>query len=244
MEGTARGEGPSIDVPMVDAIVEARRPSRWEARRLIGSLLVAYGILGFIVFVAGAILVSEPLDRLAEATSRLDQQRLLLARSLRTTSTTLGDAGAGLAGFDASIEQARGSTDRAAGLSRDVAATMAEVATSMRQITIFGTQPLANLAVGFERADDQLRQLGTDLDGIGTSLDRNAEDAATTRRGIDRLQGQIDLLADAVEGTSLGGLQGEAIEQLRLAIILIAAWLALLALGSLATGLFLIRPRR
>ncbi|HEV8516807.1 MAG TPA: hypothetical protein VGQ47_04100 [Candidatus Limnocylindrales bacterium] len=231
------------DVPGAEAIIEGRRPGR-ASRRILGLLLTAYGILGFVVFVAGAILVAEPLDRLAHATTELEDQRVLLADSLRTTSTALDDAAQGLTGFDESIDLARGSSERAAGLSRDVAATMAEVARSMRQIQIFGQTPLAQLAAGFERADGQLRQLGDDLDGIGSSLNQNASDARTTRDGIVRLQAQIDLLAEAVESTSLGGIGGAAIEQLRLAIILISSWLALLALGSFLTGLYLLRPRR
>lgn len=233
----------TVDVPMVDAVAEERGPARRESRRLLGSVLVAYGLLGLIVFVAGAILVNEPLGRLAEATSQLDEQRLLLAASLRTTSTTLDEAAAGLGRFDESIGLASGSAGRAAALSREVAATMAELARSMRQFQLFGQMPLAQLAAGFERADQQLRRLGEDLEAIGGSLGRNAEDARATRAGIERLQGQLGALADSVEGTTLEAVRGEAIEQLRLALVLIAAWLALLALGSVITGLHLLGRR-
>lgn len=205
--------------------------------------LVAYGVLGLTVLLGGALLINEPLERLSRSTGSLEQQRTLLVRSLRSTSQTFGDAAQGMVGFDQSLAEARASTSRAAALSRDVSATMSELARAMG-ISIFGTQPLLSLSAGFERAGQQLASLGDDLDSIGTSLDQNAGDARLTRTNLEDLQAQVDLLADSVEQTELPSVPGDALGAVRIALLLLTAWLSMLALGSLLLGLYLWLPRR
>jgi hypothetical protein len=205
--------------------------------------LIAYGVLGLGVLVGGALLINEPLERLSRSTGSLEQQRTLLVRSLRSTSQTFGDAAQGMVGFDQSLAEARASTSRAAALSRDVAATMSELARAMG-ISIFGTQPLLSLSAGFERAGQQLASLGDDLDSIGTSLDQNAGDARLTRTNLEDLQAQVDLLADSVEQTELPSVPGDALGAVRIALLLLTAWLSMLALGSLLLGLYLWLPGR
>lgn len=213
-----------------------------RSRRLLGLFLVAYGVVGLTVLLGGALLINEPLERLSRSTGSLEQQRTLLVRSLRSTSQTFGDAAQGMVGFDQSLAEARASTSRAAALSRDVSATMSELARAMG-ISIFGTQPLLSLSAGFERAGQQLTSLGDDLDSIGTSLDQNAGDARLTRTNLEDLQAQVDLLADSVEQTELPSVPGDALGAVRIALLLLTAWLSMLALGSLVLGLYLWLPR-
>jgi hypothetical protein len=212
-----------------------------RSRRLLGLVLVAYGVLGLAVLVGGALLINEPLERLSRSTGSLEQQRTLLVRSLRSTSQTFGDAAQGMLGFDESLAQARASSSRAAALTRDVSATMSELGRAMG-ISIFGTQPLLSLSAGFERAGQQLTSLGDDLDAIGASLDQNAGDARVTRENLQDLQVQVDLLADSVEETELPSVPGDALGAVRVALLLFTAWLSMLALGSLLLGLYLWLP--
>jgi hypothetical protein len=214
-----------------------------RSRRLLGLFLIAYGVLGLAVLVGGALLINEPLERLSRSTGSLEEQRTLLVRSLRSTSQTFGGAAQGMLGFDESLAQARASSSRAAALTRDVSGTMRDLARSMA-ITIFNTQPLLSLSTSFERAAQQLTSLGDDLDAIGASLDQNAGDARVTRENLQDLQRQVDLLADSVEETELPSVPGDALGAVRISLLLLTAWLSMLALGSLLLGLYLWLPRR
>jgi methyl-accepting chemotaxis protein len=210
-------------------------------RRFIGALLAIYGLVGLTLLAGGAVLVDRTLGEVDRSTGSLEEQRDLLVRSLRTTADTFGDAATGLEGFDTSIGRARESTGRAAGLARDVSATMAELARTMG-LNILGTQPLLPLAAGFDRAAAQLTTLGGDLDAIGTALDQNSADAAITRENLESLHEQVDILATSVEDTDLPSLPAETLGTLRLVAMLLLGWLGLLAIATLTVGLWLLAP--
>jgi len=214
---------------------------RWA--RPLGLALLLYGVIGLIVLGAGLVGLSRPLEAIDRLTVSLEQQRVTLVASLRETSRTLETATDAAAGFDGSLAQSRASAVRAADLSRDVSATMDELARSM-QVSIFGAQPLAGLAAPFERSADQLEQLGTDLDGIGTALGENAGQVRTTFTQLTRLRGSVDALVKGVEATGDIGLSPGALAPLRLGIVALMLWLAGLAGACVAAGAALLRWAR
>ncbi len=216
-------------------------PPRW--RRWVPLGLVAYGLLGLTLLAAAAVLVSRPLEQLAELGSTAETQRGALVRSLRSTSRTLDDASRGFSGFGESLGIARRSTTRAADLSRDVSTTMSSLARAMN-ITVFGAQPLAELAPGFERAAAQLTDLGTDLDGIGAAMVRNADDVERARADLLELRRQVDELVLAAERTQIPVGSPAALGTLRLGLYGLIVWLAAPAVASLLLGLALWRATR
>ncbi|MDQ3870807.1 MAG: hypothetical protein M3301_04220, partial [Chloroflexota bacterium] len=165
----------------VPALVLDRLPPAWRRWAPLG--LVTYGVVGLAILAAALILVSGPLEQVGALGNTAETQRAALVRSLRSTSRTLADASGAFSGFGESLAQARRSTGRAADLSRDVSSTMSGLAGAM-SVTIFGVQPLADLTPGFERAAAQLRELGTDLDGIGAATARNVNDVERTRGNL------------------------------------------------------------
>jgi len=216
-------------------------PARW--RRWAPLALIAYGLVGLAFLAASAVLVSQPLEQLGELGSTAETQRAALVRSLRSTSRTLDDAARGFSGFGESLGIARRSTARAADLSRDVSTTMSSLATAMN-VTVFGVQPLAELGPGFERAAAQLRELGTDLDGIGTAMVRNADDVERARGDLLGLRSQVDELALAAERTQIPLGSPIALAALRLGLYALIAWLAAPAVASLLLGVALWRASR
>ncbi len=223
------------------AVVLERLPPAWRRWAPLG--LVAYGVLGLAILAVALILVSGPLEQLGALGSTAETQRASLVRSLRSTSQTLADASSAFSGFGDSLAQARRSTGRAADLSRDVSTTMAGLANGMR-VTVFGVQPLAELAPGFERAAAQLRELGGDLDGIAAAMARNADDVERTRGNLGELRTHVDELAVAAERTRIPVGSPAALAALRLALYGLIAWLAAPAVASLLLGLALWRPMR
>ena len=211
----------------------------WWARRL-GVGLLIYGVGGLILLGGAMLAMARPLDAMDSLTVTLEEQRGALLSSLKDTSRTLGSAAEATTGFDQSLEQARASTERAAVLSRDVSGTMDELSRSMR-VSVFGTQPLAQLAVPFERAGQQLLALGTDLDGIGTALQGNSDQIETIGTDLARLQGSVDKLVDGVEGAGGIDIDAGSLATLRLGLLALLLWLAGLAAGCVFAGLALLR---
>jgi hypothetical protein len=211
----------------------------WWARRL-GLALLVYGVGGLLLLGAAMIAMARPLDAMDSLTVTLEEQRGALLASLKDTSRTLGSAADATGGFDDSLAQARASTERAAVLSRDVSATMDELSRSMR-ITVFGAQPLAQLAAPFERAGQQLLALGTDLDGIGEALQENSDQIDTIGTDLARLQGSVDRLVEGVENAGGLNIEAASLATLRLGLLALLLWLAGLAAGCVFAGLALLR---
>ncbi len=192
------------------------------------------------MLLGAAVLISEPLEQLDSVGESLEVERGHLVDALRSTAQTIDDAATGFEGFDASLAQTKQSSDRAANLSRDVSATMFSLAQQMNVI-ILGVQPFANIAPSFDRAGTQLRDLGTDLDAIGTSLVRNVDDVRAARTNLQQLGDEVDELVVSVEELELPGLSESAVGNIRLAIYGLIGWLAALALGTMLAGFALLR---
>jgi hypothetical protein len=152
--------------------------------RILAWLLAAYAVIGAILILA-ALLVGGPL------VSRLDRVTTSALDTMSAATEAANAAADAFDGFDVSVEQARTSSDQAAGLTRETATTLDGLAAAM-SLSIFGAQPLLPLADQFERSADQMRQLGDNLEGIGEALDGNREDIA--RVGV-----RMRTLADRLE---------------------------------------------
>jgi hypothetical protein len=199
-----------------------------------------YGLIGLALLGAAAVGLGQPLEQLGTLGSTVETQRGALATTLRETSRSLGNASSGFEGFDESLAQARTSTDRAATIAREVSQTMVGMGRAMN-VSVFGVQPLAPLAPQFERAAQQLQQLGTDLDGIGTALTRNSADIRTAQADLDRVREQVERLATAAESAPIPAGTSNGLTVIRLGLYGLLAWLALQALASLLLGLALLR---
>jgi hypothetical protein len=144
-------------------------------------------------------------------------------------SQTLTDAAVAFAGFDASLAEGQGSAEQAAGLSRDTATTMDNLAAAM-SITVFGAQPFVALAADFERGADQLDELGESLDRIGGTLGANRDEMSAVSRDLAALAAQVELVDAATSEPP----------PLRLILYLLAAWLALPSVAAIAGGAWLL----
>jgi hypothetical protein len=209
-------------------------------RRWAGVGLALYGLLGLLVVGGTALALAPQMEQLGSLGGNLETQRTSLALTLRDTSTTLEGAAGGFAGFEQSLAQARLSTDHAAALARDVSGTMAGIGQAMR-VTIFGLQPLAELAPQFERAGAQLQQLGGDLDGIGAAMSRNVGDVQRARADLTRVQRQVEKLAIAAETARIPAGTAGDLMAIRLGAYALAAWLGGLALACVFAGVALWR---
>jgi len=215
---------------------EARRLRRARGRRrTIGAVVLIYGLAGLALVLGLALTLARPFDEIGNLSVSLDEQRGRLLTSLQRTSATLASAADASRSFDSSITRGRESALEAAQLSRDAAVTFDELSTAM-QVSIFGTQPLADLAGGFTRTAGQLRALGDDLDGVGTALEEGSGALDTTVQDLDALVESVDDLSRSLEETEGVTLDSAGVANLRLALLGLAVWLAGLALGCILAG--------
>ncbi len=192
-----------------------------------GSLLVAYGILGIALMVLTAWIGLDVTFRVERLATDADAT---LAAAARSTDA----AAAAFTNIDASLSEAETSSNTAAALARDASATLDALASAMG-LSVFGAQPLLPLAAEFTTSADQATELAETLDAVAGSL-------SDTRTDVSPIGPQLKLLSDGL-GDLSDSSDGTSAPSLRLAVALILAWLTLPAIGSLVGGVLLLRMR-
>lgn len=208
--------------------------------RLLGLGLAAYGVIGLVLFVAVAVAINKPLERAHDLSLKLDQERAALVDTMGQARTTLEDMSLGISGADTSLGDAKVATDRAAGIANSLASSMFSLRDSM-SLTIFGTQPLAGLASGFDSSAQQLSTLSTELTTIGVSLNNNRIAVGTTSTDLAKLALSLGELTTMVRDSPDVEISTASLDAVRLAVYAICGWLAVFALGCVIGGLYLVR---
>jgi hypothetical protein len=149
--------------------------------RMLGWLLILYAVIGAGLVLA-SIIVGGPM------VGRVDRLATSATQSMGEAARAADAAADAFTGFDASLAQARESTDQAARLSRDASATLQALSQAM-SLSVLGSQPLLPLADDFGTSAEQMRAMGDNLDGIGSAL-------STNRGQIAAVGHELRLLAD------------------------------------------------
>jgi len=191
--------------------------------------LIAYGLLGLLLVIGGAVIGLDVAGRIERLASSADGALSAAARSTRAAADSF-------ASIDGSLSQAQASADGAAILAREAGATLDSLAVGM-QLTVLGAQPLLPLADEFSASADQAEQLGGRLDAVGSSLGETRTDMAIIGLELDALSSEIDSLRGAGEASGSS-------PALRLFVALLLAWIAIPAVAALLVGLALLRPAR
>jgi hypothetical protein len=202
--------------------------------------LAAYGAIGLILFVAVAVAINRPLERAHNLSVTLDQERAALIETMGQARTTLENMSLGVGGADTSLADAKAATDRAAVIAGSLASNMFGLRDSM-SISIFGAQPLAGLASGFDASGQQLSTLGTELTTIGVSLNNNRTAVGTTSTDLAKLALSLGQLTTLVRDSPDVEISAASLDAVRLAVYAICGWLAVFALGCVVGGLYLAR---
>jgi hypothetical protein len=191
--------------------------------------LIAYGLLGLLLVIGGAVIGLDVAGRIERLASSADVALSAAARSTRAAADSF-------ASIDGSLSQAQASADGAAILAREAGATLDSLAVGM-QLSVLGAQPLLPLADEFSASADQAEQLGGRLDAVGGSLGETRTDVAIIGLELDALSSELDSLRGA------GDASGSS-PPLRLFVALLLAWIAIPAVAALLVGLALLRSAR
>ena len=208
---------------------------------LFGSALVAYGVIGIAIFAFVAQAIDRPLERVRDLSESVEAQREALIVSMERAEDTLQQMGGAVGNMDSSLADAKTATDRSSTIAGSIATSMFLLRDQMFiTIPIVNTQPFVGLAPGFDQTGQQLTQLSTDLLTIGTSLNRNRGDIAATAQNMAELSTSVSALTETVRTGPGVEITEEALGDVRLAVYGIAGWMAMLAVGSVLVGLYLI----
>src|SRR5688572_8083339 len=125
--------GGVIVPPTSDATIDTGRTPLTRSRnlRLLGTGLVAYGVLGVVIFVIVAVSLTRPLERISELSRSVEEQRVLLVGSMMQGETTIREMAAGVRRMDASLTSARSATARSSEIAVGVAESMFQLRDAM-----------------------------------------------------------------------------------------------------------------
>ena len=238
-------DSPTVIVPPVIVPPSGTQPGpssvRKSGRRLqaFGAGLIAYGLIGIVVFALVAFGVSRPLARVGELTHAVDADIAALVDTMEKTESTVRRMSTSVQGMDDSLGAAQASVTRSSDIATGLSATMLGLRDAMN-ITIFGTQPLSGLAAGFENAASQLSLLSQDLASISTALGTNRADVIATSESLDELADSVATLTDTVDSGPDLAISDDTLDAVKLGVWAISAWLALFALGCTVLGVYLV----
>lgn len=214
--------------------------------RLLGTLLIGYGVTGTVLLAVLAASIAAPLDEIGELAESVGEWRAAALEALDEASQASRETSSTVRGMDASLIEAKGATDRASSLSAGMAQTMRELGAAM-QIDIFGVQPLIGLVPGFDASAQNLDLLSGDLADIGVALETTRQDATSVATNIDDLAEAVEELRLAMaESPDMSDTLGTR-ETLRLGLLALIGWLIAGSIGCILGGLacwWASRPRR
>jgi hypothetical protein len=205
---------------------------RRRARRWLATGLVAYGIAGIVLALAGLVALAQPLGALAS----LAGQRADAVRFLDIAVESLGEAERSSDGAAASLSAAEQTARSAGALLRDLAATMAGLR-DVSGLTILGAQPLGVLRDDFGRVADRSTAVADETAKLAAALATERTNLQSLAVDAGRLRAEVSGFRAALAAdTAIGWFPG-----IFGLVVLVVAWLTLPAAVSLVVGIRLLR---
>lgn len=232
-------DSPTVVVPSPANEVRADLRRSGRHRQIFGVGLIAYGLIGIVVFAVVAFGVSRPLARIGELTHAVDADIAALVDTMEQTESTVRRMATSVQGMDQSLGAAQGAVTRSSDIATGLSTTMLELSGAMN-ISILGTQPLSGLAAGFENAANQLLLLSQDLAAISTALGANRAEVIATSESLEGLADSVATLTDTVDSGPDLAISDDTLDAVKLGVWAISAWLAIFALGCTVLGVYLV----
>ncbi len=219
----------------------SRDPGLRRTIRLLAQALLVYGVISLALAIGGGIAAWRLGDELRASASALEEDIASVQQTLETSAAALKDVADTAEAFAPTLDLVEGPLQGAATTVGTAATTMDGLAGTLAAFQVFGLRPfesvaadIADTADGLAALADDLGDLSTTLPDVGNQLDRNVA-------SLRELSVELGTLAEGIAS-------GRVVEALHAAIDLVvalswilAAWLGLLAVGSLVFGLLLWR---
>jgi hypothetical protein len=210
-------------------------------RRRLGMAMLAYGVLGTLLFAgllvglvaAGSVLSDAP-DRAAAGIDRVVRVLDSTADTLASVELTLDNAGTTLTTTAQTI-------DGAASTLTGIGGNLDSIGTGLTAFSILGATPLATVGGSVSSLADQVSGIGGQIGGISSGLTTNATDTASVATEIAGLRSDLRELRDALVGLDLAAF-GRTVSLVRYAMVAVVAWLAVGSIGLAWFGWRLRKP--
>lgn len=203
------------------------------ARRRLGVLLTAFGLVGLLLVGTALYLVVQPVDA-SEGPFGIEAQRRQLVALLDASSEAIDSAENAARDADQSLGSTAVAAGSAASLMNELSSTMRELAASLR-ISFLGSQPFAPAADDMDRVAVQAATVAGDLDVAASSVRLAAEDMAALARDLGEMRTELA----TIRGSMSGPIDTDS---WRLLVAAMLAWLGIPAAVSLVVGLRWLRP--
>ena len=204
--------------------------------RRLSTGLIAYGLVGLTLALAGAVALVWVGGRLGGIAERTGGQVESIVMTLDQTAVVLERTGSSATSFAGTLERTPPAVRQTAQTVANLRANLLLVQGQLGAINILGSRPLSNVA-------DLFGQMATDLDGLDVRLETIATDLDTNRSTLVANSASLGTLGVALQGVA-DDLREGAIEdsltdvQLLLTVlsVMLIAWTALPAMGALGLG--------
>lgn len=200
--------------------------------------LVAYGVIGIVLSVAGLLMAARPLATLQSAAG----QGGTAGRWLDSAVAALAGVEQSTSGAATSLAAAETATRSAAGLFDQLSSAMAGLRDASG-LSVLGLQPLAGMSGELDAVATRAGTLADDMGTLGSSLAGETGNLGRLSSDLAALRAEMSSLRALVGGDGGGGIV-DAIGGLTVVALLAALWLTLPALASLAVGLDQLRRLR
>src|SRR5439155_8907502 len=144
--------------------------------RLLGVLLVVYGLIGVMAGLTGYLAVRASFEQARALGSVLSDEEASLRQDLAQVAATSGDAADAVDGFSSSLQRAQQSL-ATAGDAADQLSDGFQRAAGLGTVVVFGMRPFADVGQSFGQSSTQFHTLAGELRATSQALGSNALDA-------------------------------------------------------------------
>ena len=224
--------GPGSDL---DSVAARPMTLRRGLRRL-GLGLIAYGIIGLVLALVGALALVWVGGRVGGIAYRTGEQVEAIVSTLDQTALVLSSMGTSATSFAGTLERTPPAVRQTAQTVGNLRENLVLVESQLSAINILGARPLANAANLFGEMATDLEGLDSRLEVIAADLDNNREALLDNSTKLQALGTELEGLADGLRGGVVE--ESMADVQLILAVlsVLLVVWLAFPAVGALGLG--------
>lgn len=238
---------PSGDQPDLDTsrtALAARPVTLRRGLRRLGSGLIAYGVLGLVLALAGGLALAWVGGRVGGIADRTSGQVDSIVSTLDETALVLGSMGTSATSFSGTLERTPPAVRQTAQTVANLRANLILVQGQLGALNIFGTNPLADAANLFGQMAGDLEGLDSRLEVIATDLDSNRTALADNSTRLKALGTELGGVADGLRAGPIEESLADVQMILVVMSILVIVWTALPASGALALGLWIRRETR
>ncbi len=206
-----------------------------ESRRLATGLIV-YGAVGIALAIAMIVAVVLLRGSFGDVQSDVSAQVDQLETTIGKTSDSLTATADSLDGFTVTFDRTSSGLVQVSGVVDDLAGVIAELGTVFDAI-----RPLLGSVPALGEVADKLRNLVPTLTSVTDALSRNEPQLERTADSLRDLAAQLDEVERSLASGDVVERVGQGFEFLRIAIIVMAVWLAVPAAAALLIGVWLRR---